>query len=224
MVDERASAGATRGADRELSEKQRRILVFLGDFIAEKDYPPSIRDIQQGCSISSTSVVDYNLKRLEERGYIRRDREVSRAIELLDGAGGRRRRALTVPVLGKIAAGQPIPTFPETLPSDYEELEVTEDQTRGSARAFALRVEGTSMIDALVDDGDFVVLEPAETCDDGDMVAVWLRDENSTTLKRLYREGDRVRLQPMNATMAPIYTSADNVDVQGKVLSSIRLG
>ena len=222
MVDVRA--GAARGADRELSEKQRRILDFLGEFIAEKDYPPSIRDIQQGCSISSTSVVDYNLKRLEERGYIRRDREVSRAIELLDGAGGRRRRALTVPVLGKIAAGQPIPTFPETLPADYEELEVTEDQTRGSARAFALRVEGTSMIDALINDGDFVILEPAETCDDGDMVAVWLRDENATTLKRLYREGDRVRLQPMNATMAPIYTSADNVDVQGKVLSSIRLG
>jgi len=222
MVDVRA--GAARGADRELSEKQRRILDFLGDFIAEKDYPPSIRDIQHGCSISSTSVVDYNLKRLEERGYIRRDREVSRAIELLDGAGGRRRRALTVPVLGKIAAGQPIPTFPETLPTDYEELEVTEDQTRGSARAFALRVDGTSMIDALINDGDFVILEPAETCDDGDMVAVWLRDENATTLKRLYREGDRVRLQPMNATMDPIYTSADNVDVQGKVLSSIRLG
>ena len=129
-----------------------------------------------------------------------------------------------MPVLGKIAAGQPIPTFPETLPTGYEELEVTEDQTRGREHAFALRVEGTSMIDALINDGDFVILEPADTCDDGDMVAVWLRDENSTTLKRLYREGDRVRLQPMNAAMDPIYTSADNVDVQGKVLSSIRLG
>ena len=224
MAEGRTGAATVRGADRELSEKQRRILQFLGEFIAEKDYPPSIRDIQQGCSISSTSVVDYNLKRLEERGYIRRDREVSRAIELLDGSGGRRRRALTVPVLGKIAAGQPIPTFPETLPPGYEELEVTEYQTRGRARAFALRVEGTSMIDALIDDGDYVILEPAETCDDGEMVAVWLREENETTLKRLYREGDRVRLQPMNATLDPIYTSADNVDVQGKVLSSIRLG
>ncbi len=224
MVEGRVAGGAARGGDRELSDKQRRILEFLGAFIEEKDYPPSIRDIQQGCSISSTSVVDYNLKRLEERGYIRRDREVSRAIELLDGAGGRRRRTLTVPVLGKIAAGAPIPTFPETLPSDYEELEVTREQTRGSARAFALRVEGTSMIDALINDGDYVILEPADSCDDGDMVAVWLRDENETTLKRLYREGDRVRLQPMNATMDPIYASADNVDVQGKVLSSIRLG
>ena len=224
MAEGRTGAATVRGADRELSEKQRRILQFLDEFIAEKDYPPSIRDIQQGCSISSTSVVDYNLKRLEERGYIRRDREVSRAIELLDGSGGRRRRALTVPVLGKIAAGQPIPTFPETLPPGYEELEVTEHQTRGRARAFALRVEGTSMIDALIDDGDYVILEPAETCDDGEMVAVWLREENETTLKRLYREGDRVRLQPMNATLDPIYTSADNVDVQGKVLSSIRLG
>jgi repressor LexA len=230
MVDARAGDGRTDGGraarrgDGDLSEKQRRILEFLGDFIAEKDYPPSIRDIQQGCSISSTSVVDYNLKRLEERGYIRRDREVSRAIELLDGAGGRRRRALTVPVLGKIAAGAPLPTFPETLPPDYEELEVTEDQTRGRARAFALRVEGTSMIDALINDGDYVILEPADSCDDGEMVAVWLKDEAETTLKRLYREGERVRLQPANATMDPIYAPAENVEVQGKVLSSLRLG
>ncbi len=207
---------------RELSEKQQRILKFLGDFIEEKDYPPSIRDIQRGCSISSTSVVDYNLKRLEERGYIRRDREVSRAIELLDRSGGRRRRRLTVPLLGKIAAGSPIPTPPETLPPDYEEVEVTEQETRGRPRAFALRVEGTSMIDALINDGDIVILEPTQSCDDGEMVAVWLKAENETTLKKLYHEGDRIRLQPMNAQMGPIYTPAENVEVQGRVLSSIR--
>ena len=128
-----------------LSEKQQRILAFLRDFIADKDYPPSIRDIQHGCTISSTSVVDYNLKRLEERGNIRRDREVSRAIELLDGTG-ERRRPLTVPLLGKIAAGSPVPMPPETLPDGYDELAVTVAQTRGRPGAFALRVEGTSMI------------------------------------------------------------------------------
>ena len=203
-----------------LSDKQQRILQFVEDWIGEHDYPPSIRDIQQGCDISSTSVVDYNLKRLEERGLIHRDREISRAIQL--PSTGSRRRSVTVPVLGKIAAGLPIPTPPDVLPEGYEEVEVTEDQTRGRRNAFALRVEGTSMIDALINDGDIVILEPTQSCDDGDMVAVWLKSENETTLKKLYHEGNRIRLQPMNATMQPFYTSPDNVEVQGRVLSSIR--
>lgn len=206
--------------DKGLSDKQARILQFVEQFVAEHDYPPSIRDIQQGCDISSTSVVDYNLKRLEEKGLLRRDREISRAIQL-PGAGTRR-RVQEVPLLGKIAAGLPIPTPPETLPPDYEAIEVTEDQTRGRPNAFALRVEGTSMIDALINDGDIVILEPTRSCDDGDMVAVWLKAENETTLKKFFHEGSRIRLQPMNATMPPIYTTPDNVEVQGRVLSSIR--
>jgi repressor LexA len=203
-----------------LSDKQARILQFVEQFVDAHDYPPSIRDIQQGCEISSTSVVDYNLKRLEEKGLLRRDREISRAIQL--PATAARRRAHAVPLLGKIAAGQPIPTPPDTLPPGYEEIEVTEDQTRGRPNAFALRVEGTSMIDALINDGDIVILEATRSCDDGDMVAVWLKAENETTLKKFFHEGSRIRLQPMNATMQPIYTTPDNVEVQGKVLSSIR--
>lgn len=203
-----------------LSDKQQRILHFVERFLVEHDYPPSIRDIQQGCDISSTSVVDYNLKRLEEKGLIHRDREISRAIQLPGAAG--RRRLLTVPLLGKIAAGSPIPTPPDVLPPGYDEVEVTEEQTRGRANAFALRVEGTSMIDALINDGDIVILEPTHSCDDGEMVAVWLKRENETTLKKLYHEGSRIRLQPMNTTMQPLYTSPDNVEVQGRVLSSIR--
>jgi repressor LexA len=208
----------------ELSPKQQRILQFLHDFIEEKDYPPSIRDIQQGCDISSTSVVDYNLKKLEEKGYIRRDREVSRAIELLGGSGERRRRPVSVPLLGKIAAGLPIPTPPDTTsPGAYaEQIEVTEEQIGGRRDVFALRVEGNSMIDALIQDGDIVILEGTHSADDGDMVAVWLREENETTLKRFYHEGERVRLQPMNQSMKPIYTAADNVEVQGKVVTAIR--
>jgi repressor LexA len=206
-----------------LSSKQQRIIEFLRNFLDEHDYPPSIRDIQQGCDISSTSVVDYNLKRLEEKGLIRRDREVSRAIELLD-AGGRRSRTVRVPVLGKIAAGSPIPMPPETLVAEaYDDaVELTESQTHGKANVFALRIEGTSMIDALINDGDIVVLEPVHSCDDGEMVAVWLRDENETTLKQFFHEGDRIRLQPMNATMQPIYTRPDNVEVQGRVVAAIR--
>ncbi len=208
----------------ELSPRQQRILQFLHDFIEEKDYPPSIRDIQQGCEISSTSVVDYNLKKLEEKGHIRRDREVSRAIELLGGSGERRRRPVSVPLLGKIAAGLPIPTPPDTTsPGAYgEQIEVTDEQIGGRRNVFALRVEGNSMIDALIQDGDIVILEGTHSADDGDMVAVWLREENETTLKRFYHEGERVRLQPMNQSMKPIYTSADNVEVQGKVVTAIR--
>lgn len=206
-----------------LTSKQQSILEFLRAFLDEHDYPPSIRDIQQGCDISSTSVVDYNLKRLEEKGLIRRDREVSRAIELLD-AGGRRSRTVRVPVLGKIAAGLPIPMPPDSLGTgEYDDaVELTEAQTRGRPNVFALRVEGTSMIDALINDGDVVVLERTSSCNDGDMVAVWLKDENETTLKQFFHEGDRIRLQPMNATMQPFYTRPENVEVQGRVVTAIR--
>src|SRR6185436_1171454 len=132
-----------------LSPKQTGILNFIREFISEHDYPPSIRDIQIGCDISSTSVVDYNLKALERLGYIRRDREVSRAIELLE-RGARRTRRHTVPVIGQITAGRD--------------------------NVFALRVKGTSMIDALVNDGDLVLMEQTSAADNGDMVAVWLKD------------------------------------------------
>jgi repressor LexA len=206
-----------------LSSKQEGILRFMRQFIDEHDYPPSIRDIQLGCDISSTSVVDYNLKALERLGYIRRDREVSRAIELLDG-GVRRRRTVLVPIMGTIAAGQPIPvpTADTWNQVDYDNaFEATEDLTKGRDRVFALKVRGTSMIDALVNDGDIVILEQTNTCDDGDMVAAWLKRENEATLKKFYREGDRVRLQPANTTMKPIFTEADNVEVQGKVLATI---
>jgi repressor LexA len=204
-----------------LSAKQQDILNFMREFIDDHDYPPSIRDIQVGCNISSTSVVDYNLKALERLGFIRRDREVSRAIELLD-RGTRRTRTVPVPIIGTIAAGQPIPVPDETRQVDYDNIfDATEDLTRGKPNVFALKVRGTSMIDALVNDGDLVILEQTSSCDDGDMVAAWLKRENEATLKKFYREGDRVRLQPANSTMKPIFTEADNVEIQGKVLATI---
>jgi repressor LexA len=206
------------------SPKQRSILRFIRRFIEEHDYPPSIRQIQDGCNISSTSVVDYNLKKLEGDGYIRRDREVSRAIEVLE-RGGRRPRALAVPIIGQIAAGQPIPVPAADTWSniDYSEsIEVTRDMVGGRPNVYGLRVKGSSMIDALVNDGDIVLMEAANTADSGDMVAVWLKREQEATLKRFYQEGDRIRLQPANETMAPIYTNPANVEVQGKVLGAIR--
>ena len=206
----------------ELSPKQTAILEFLNDFISDKDYPPSIRDIQIGCSISSTSVVDYNLRRLEEKGLIRRDREVSRGIEVLGHK--KRSRTADIPVLGSIAAGQPIPVpTSDRWASDVDDtVTVTDDMVRGRSDVFALRVKGTSMIDDLIADGDIVFLEPATTASDGDKVAVWIKDRGEVTLKRFYHEGDRIRLQPANSTMEPIYTTPDNVEVQGKFIASIR--
>ena len=207
-------------AAKALSSKQQAILRFIRSFLRDKDYPPSIRDIQDGCDISSTSVVDYNLKALERMGYIRRDREVSRAIELVG-----RRRVMAVPVVGQIAAGLPIPV-PSAESWGHEEFEedvdVPEEVVGARPNVFALRVKGTSMIDALINDGDIVVMEPATSADNGDMVAVWLKDREEVTLKKIYYEGERVRLQPANVTMDPIYARPEDVEVQGKVL--YRLG
>ncbi|MCJ7523114.1 MAG: transcriptional repressor LexA [Dehalococcoidia bacterium] len=204
-----------------LSSKQKRILAFLRRFREEKDYPPTVRDILKGCGISSTSVVDYNLKILEREGYIRRDREVSRGIELL---GKERRRMALVPVIGYIAAGEPIPV-PASDTWEMEPLdtvEVSSELTQGKEGVYALRVKGTSMIDALINDGDIVLMQQAATAEDGEMVAAWLKAEGETTLKKLYRERNRIRLQPANSTMEPIYAVPENVEVQGKVVGVIR--
>ncbi|MEO6196522.1 MAG: transcriptional repressor LexA [Dehalococcoidia bacterium] len=207
----------------DLSDKQRRIFDYISSFIDDHDYPPSIRQIQDACGISSTSVVDYNLRILETRGYIRRDREVSRAIEVTHG-GTRRARIVPVPIIGAIAAGQPIPVpSADTWQADHSDvIEVSPDMIGNRENLFALRVKGTSMIDALINDGDVVIMEAATAARDGEMVAAWLKREGEITLKKIYVEGDRVRLQPANSTMEPIYTEASNVEVQGKVIASIR--
>jgi repressor LexA len=200
-------------------ERQQKILEYIRSFIDEHDFPPSIRQIQQGCAVSSTSVVDYNLDRLEEKGFIRRVPDSARGIELL-AAGGGRPRVVTVPVYGTIAAGTRLTTPADSR--DYEEtIEIAPETLRGRGDVFAVRVKGDSMIDAMVADGDIVILQSTPTADDGEIVAAWLREEELTTLKRLHREGDRVRLQPRNPTMEPIYTTADNVEIQGRFIAAI---
>ena len=205
---------------KELSAKQQRIFDFIREFIDEHDYPPSIRQIQDACSISSTSVVDYNLRILEKMAYIRRDREVSRAIEITHG-GSRRPRSVPVPIIGTIAAGQPIPVPTADSWQSYDpddSVEVSQETVGDRDNVYALRVKGNSMIDALVNDGDLVLMQATQSANDGEMVAAWLKREQEATLKRIFFEGDRVRLQPANETMAPIYTEADNVEVQGTVI------
>jgi repressor LexA len=209
---------------KKLSEKQRRIIGFINRFVADKGYPPSIRDIQAGCGISSTSVVDYNLNILESRGHIRRSAEVSRGITLLNKAGDG--GSLTpVPIIGAIAAGAPIPVpTPDTwdTTAGAETIDVSPEITRDRQSVYALRVKGLSMIDALINDGDVVLMQQVSAVENGEMAAVWLKAEKEATLKKVYVEPDRVRLQPANSQMQPIYVSPENVEIQGRVIAVIR--
>jgi repressor LexA len=207
-----------------LSPKQQKIANFIYRFWEDRGYPPTIRDIVAGCGISSTSVVNYNLNILEKKGYIRRHREVSRGIELVarSSAPGAR---FQVPIIGQIAAGQPIPvptadTWDVTASS--ETLEVTKDLTQGREGVYALKVRGSSMVDALVNDGDFVLMEYVNSVENGEMAAIWLKAEKEATLKKFYAEPGRVRLQPANSQMEPIYVDPDNVEIQGRVIAVIR--
>jgi len=206
-----------------LSDKQRRILDFISSFLEDRGYPPTVRDIVSGCGISSTSVVDYHLNILEREGYLRRQPEISRGIELLGRSSPARR--VQVPVIGLIAAGTPIPvptadTWDVT--ASAERLEVTPDLTRGREGIYALKVKGSSMIDALIGDGDIVLMQYVNTVENGDMAAVWLKAEKEATLKKVYFEGERVRLQPANERMKPLYVNPDNIEIQGRVIAVIR--
>jgi repressor LexA len=212
---------------KELSPRQKQILRFIETFYTTRGYPPTIREIQGQLKPASsgkpvsTSVVDYNLNILEERSLIRRNRHISRGIELVNLPGNGANNRVAIPVLGQIAAGTPIEVPDDLVEGEFaENIEISIDLLpQRTDNLFALRVKGKSMIDALVDDGDLVVLRRQETAENGEAVAVWLKDERETTLKLIYREGPRIRLQPANSTMDPIYTRADNVEIKGRLVS-----
>jgi len=209
---------------RGLSSKQQRIIDFIRSFLVDRSYPPTIRDIVSGCGISSTSVVDYNLDILEKAGYIRRHPEVSRGIELLDRSPASGYR-LQIPIIGQIAAGEPIPVpTPDTwdITASAETLEVTEDLIRGREGVYALKVKGSSMVDALINDGDIILMQYVNVVENGEMAAIWLKAEKEVTLKKFYGELGRIRLQPANSQMQPIYTEPENVEIQGRVIAIIR--
>ena len=205
-----------------LSPKQEGIIEFIHDFLRDNGYPPSIRDIAAQCGISSTSVVAYNLNKLEQAGYIRRHTDVSRGIEFLNREKGG--KLVYVPIVGEIAAGEPIPV-PDSdsgIAMPMGGVEVSEELTHGKEEIYALRVKGNSMLDALIEDGDIILMEYVNAAENGDMVAVWLKKEQEATLKKFYAEPDRICLKPANTKMKPIYTAPDNVEIQGKVLAVIR--
>ena len=201
-----------------ISKTRERIFNFIRDFFNRRGYAPTVRDIVKGCSLSSTAVVQHHLNVLEREGRIRRDPEVFRSIQLTD-----RKNTVSVPLLGTIAAGEPIPVpIAETWSSQaLDTVEISEEMTQRKA-VYALKVKGLSMIDALIDDGDIVLMESVDMAENGDMVAVWLKDEQEVTLKRIFLEPERVCLRPANKLMEPIYHQAENVEVQGRVVGVIR--
>jgi len=207
-----------------LSDKQKHIIGYIDRFLSERGYPPSIRDIQAGCKISSTSVVDYNLNILESRGYLRRHADVSRGIKLLNKEPAAE-LFVAVPVIGIIAAGQPVPV-PSTdtwdVTASAETMNVPRELTRDRDSIYALRVKGTSMIDALINDGDIVLMQYVNAVENGEMAAVWLKEEKEATLKKVYMESDHVRLQPANDQMRPLYAAPGNVEIQGRVIAVVR--
>lgn len=211
--------------NKKLSPRKKRMLEFIQTFIDENGLPPTVRDIQKACEISSTSVVDYNLRLLDRDGYLNRRPDVARGIELLDESGQPVNSVPKVQIVGRIAAGAPLPAFSAegaAASQEFDTIEVAPELTRRYGRLYGLEVQGLSMIDALIDDGDVVIVQPAQSAESGEMVVAWLKEEEEATLKKFYPEGSQVRLQPANSQMEPIYSSADNVEVRGKVVSVIR--
>ena len=234
-----------------LSERQRKILQFIVTFVGENEFPPTIREIGEQVGISSTSVVNYNLAKLEELGLISRRKEVSRGLALnwdrlneltpalvsfanastppmpsLKHNGGSHESSMPsmmrIPVLGAIAAGQPIQVEPRAPETTDDWVELPDGVIKARGPLFALRVKGDSMIDASVLNGDVVVLRQQETANDGEMVAAWIEGDEETTLKYLYREGRNVRLQPANPAYAPIVRAANKVRINGRVVYIVR--
>jgi repressor LexA len=204
-----------------VSDTRSRILSFIRRFLDRRGYAPTVRDIARGCNISTPSVVQYHLNMLEEQGFIRRDPEVFRSIQLVE----RKRQAVSsVPLLGTIAAGSPIPVpAPDSWTTTPEEtLQLTGELTQDKKDIYALRVKGTSLVDAFVDDGDIVIIQQTSTVADGELAAVWLKTRQEVTLKKIYREKGRIRLQPANKTMQPMYFAPEEVEIQGKVIAVLR--
>ncbi|RME77739.1 MAG: transcriptional repressor LexA [Chloroflexi bacterium] len=206
-----------------LTERQSKILSFIRAFSRENGYPPTIREIGKAVGISSTSVVNYNLEALQRAGLITRDRTISRGIRLVEDAeaGPLRADVIRIPLLGRIAAGEPLRVFTDAVDPE-DTLDLPRDLVPTDQDVYALKVQGDSMIDALINDGDIVIMRHTQTAHNGDMVAAWLKDEGETTLKRFYLEQGRVRLQPENKNYPPIYADPENVEIMGRVVTVIR--
>ncbi len=198
----------------ELSDREKKILNYLREYIQQKGFPPAIREIGDAVSLKSPSTVHLYLKRLEEKNYIRRDPSKPRSIELIHGSTSPKRMVYP-PVVGRVQAGQPITTienFEDTLPLPYDIV--------GSDDCFVLTVQGDSMIDAGILEGDNIVVSRDHTYDNGDIVVAMIDDE--ITVKRYFFEKNKIRLQPENSSMEAMIFNPEMVEIIGKVTTLIR--
>ena len=201
-------------AQDKITAKQEEILEYIKETILKKGYPPAVREICEAVHLKSTSSVHSHLSTLEEKGFIRRDPTKPRTIEILDDTFNFNRREMTnVPVVGAVAAGQPL--LAEQNIEDYFPIPV---ELLPNADTFMLRVKGDSMVNAGILDGDQIIEEQTPSAQNGDIVVALLED--SATVKRFYREDGHYRLQPENDYMDPIIV--DHVDIQGKVIGLFR--
>ena len=196
-----------------LTKRQREILDYLTDFIQEHGYAPSLEEIGRRFGLSSLATVHKHLTNLQDKGFIKRAWNRSRSVELVPARLGG--RAMELPLLGYVAAGQPIEAV-----AGAETIAVPEDLV-GKRDTYVLRVRGDSMIDEQIRDGDFVIVEDRKTAENGEMV-IALLSGSDVTLKKFYRENGQVRLQPANATMQPIILRDGHVQVQGVVVGVMR--
>lgn len=204
---------ADRTTDKPATDRQRQILQAIADFRSEHGYPPSVREIGQRVGLSSSSTIHAHLNALERRGLISRDPTKPRALRS-EGDAAAAPDAVVMPIVGKVAAGIPI-TAAENIEGEFL---LPADFVPHSSDAFVLRVQGDSMIDAAIVDGDLIVVRPQPTADNGEVVVAMIDGE--ATVKRFYREGGRIRLQPENRTMAPIYGT--DVEIVGRVEAVVR--
>ena len=214
-----------------LTDKHIKVLEFMTDYQGANGRPPSIREIGEKVKISSTSVVNYYLDQLMKMGYLKRDTRVSRGLRLTNKVNEVIQiitDTLRVPILGPIAAGPlllvPEPGIDYMNDKEYNAVEIARSLLPNKEKGndlYALEVKGDSMIDAMINDGDIVVMKPAQDARNGEMVAV--RVDNEYTLKYFYKEKDRYRLQPANPTMRPIFVKKNEpLEINGKVVMVIR--
>ncbi len=198
----------------ELTQKEKDIYEYINECLETDGYAPSVRDICGALGIKSTSSVHEYLRRLESKGYIKKSSGRSRALSVVNEGQNETSKMMRVPILGRVTAGQPIYAIENY--DGYVDFPIT--MSRGKANLFALRVMGESMIEAGILDGDIVVVESKRYADDGDIVVAMIEDE--ATVKRFFRDDGRIRLQPANHTMKPIYSR--DVTVLGKVIANFR--
>jgi repressor LexA len=204
-----------------ITDRQNRMKSFIEAYFSEHGYAPTYREIMKNVGIPSLSVVRYNLERLQREGLLERDPRIARGIRPRKTSDQQ-----SVRVWGYIQAGEPtpVPGVSDPVFGEDEALSISQDLLPRDADLFALVVRGDSMVDAMVHDGDYVILKPQHEARNGDMVAIWLKNREETTLKYFFNENGKVRLQPANPTMQPILIENpdENLEIRGKVVMVIR--